>query len=79
MPTTKTQTITSGGYTFPIPRRERDRLLHSMTPDARAWFYSREYAALTHLNALNEAEEADAAYEARAATSPRRSIPHPSR
>lgn len=63
----KTQTITSGPYTFPMPTKHRNRLLHSMTPDTRAWFYRREIAALTHLNALNEAEEADAAYEARAA------------
>jgi hypothetical protein len=36
--------------------RERERLLESMTPDARAWFYDREMAAL---KTLKEQEEAD--------------------
>jgi hypothetical protein len=61
----RTKTITSGSYTFPMEPRERDRLLHSMTPDARAWFYDREVEALIRLRGLNEAEDADIAYEAR--------------
>ncbi|MBB5059100.1 hypothetical protein HDF16_003823 [Granulicella aggregans] len=65
----KTRTITSGSYTFPMNSRERDRLLHSMTPDARARFYDREMEAHTRLKGLNEAEEADAAYERKKASS----------
>ena len=62
--TAKTQTITSGGYMFPMKRIDRDRLLNIMTPDARAWFYDREMKALADLKVLNEAEEADTAIDA---------------
>jgi hypothetical protein len=37
---------------FPMKPKDRERLLYSMTPDARARFYEREMKALQELGLL---------------------------